>query len=281
MAFRIAQISDTHLSPTHPQFTRNFEALATHLRADRPDLVINTGDVSAHGELGGAEAEADLRFARDQHATLGLDWLALPGNHDVGNDPAVTERNGADRDRVARWNSVFGADRFLRDIPGWRLVGLNSLITATDMAEEQFGFLGDVLAGAAPRRVALFLHKPLCEEAMSELALTYWAVLPEARRRMLTLLERTPPAFVASGHVHQWRDRGISQGLCQIWAPSVAFHVGDTWQHRVGEKCQGYVEHLLHPDGRHDYRLVQPEGLAANDIGLMPEVYGPQTPVTT
>jgi 3',5'-cyclic AMP phosphodiesterase CpdA len=279
MAFRLAQISDTHLSPAHPEFTANFMVVSDHLRQSAPDLVINTGDVSAHGELGGAEAEADLTFAYRCHAGIGLDWLAVPGNHDVGNDPAVTARNGADAERVARWNGIFGADRFVRDVPGWRMIGLDSLITGTDLAEAQFAFLEEALRDAAGRRVAIFLHKPLCVNEMDEADLTYWCVLPAPRRRLLALLAAVPPSFVASGHVHQWRDRTAQAGLPQIWAPAVAFFVGDTWQHVVGKKTLGYVEHVLHEDGRHDYRLVEPERMQGHDIGLMPDVYGPQTPV--
>lgn len=279
MAFRLAQISDTHLSPTHPEFSTNFTVLAEHLRQSAPDLVINTGDVSAHGEVGGLEAEADLRFAHQCHAGLGLDWLAIPGNHDVGNDPAVAKMNGADAGRVARWNSIFNTDRFIRDVPGWRLIGLNSLITGTDLAEEQFVFLEKALRDAKHRRVGIFLHKPLCEHEMGETELTYWSVLPVPRRRLLELLAAVPPAFVASGHLHQWRDRSSHMAMTQIWAPAVAFIVGDAWQQRVGEKSLGYVEHVLHEDGRHSYGLISPEKLQPHDLGSMPDVYGAQPPV--
>lgn len=278
MALRIAQISDTHLSPLHPEFSANFEVLAAHLRANPPDLIVHTGDVSAHGELE-AEGEADLRFAHARHAELGVEFLAVPGNHDVGNDPAATERNGADAFRVSRWNDVFGADRFVRDAPGWRLIGLNSLITQTELADSQFDFLASALDGAQGRRIALFMHKPLCVEELAESGLTYWSVLPDARRRMLDLLDAAPPAFIASGHIHQWLDRGVSEGLRQIWAPAVAFFVGDAWQQRMGDKGLGYVEHLLHPDGRHECRLINLDGFAPHDIGEMPDVYGPQAPI--
>lgn len=277
MAFRIAQISDTHLSAAHPEFSVNFEVLAAHLRATRPDLVIHTGDVSAHGETG----PEDLRYARGRMDGLGLDWLAVPGNHDVGNDPALGGATAADATRLAHWREAFGPDRFLRDVPGWRLIGLDTLIMATDLPEAaaQFDVLETALATAGGRSIAIFQHKPLCEERMDETALTYWPVLPAPRRRMLELLARHPVAFVASGHVHQARDRGVSEGIRQIWAPAVAFLVGDTWQRRIGDKTPGYVEHALHADGRFESRVVHPEGLVPHDIGLLPEIYGPQQPV--
>ncbi|MBO1081178.1 metallophosphoesterase family protein [Roseomonas haemaphysalidis] len=278
MAFRIAQITDTHLSERHAGFSANFDALAEHLRESAPDLVVHTGDVSAHGEL----AIDDLLFARRKMDALGLPWRAIPGNHDVGNDPGLGN-TPADAERLSRWRAAFGADRFVLDVPGWRLIGLDTLITTTDLpdADEQFADLADALASAGPRAIGLFLHKPLCEETVTESVVTYWSVQPGPRRRMLDLLHAFRPAFVASGHVHQWRDRGVSEGLRQIWAPAAAFVVGDTWQHRAagGAKPVGYVEHLLHEDGRHECRLVEPAGMQAHDLGEMPGIYAPMQPV--
>jgi 3',5'-cyclic AMP phosphodiesterase CpdA len=278
MAFRIAQITDTHLSEEHPEFTANFDALVEHLRADAPDLVVHTGDVSAHGELAGD----DLRFARRKLDGMGLDWAAIPGNHDVGNDPGLGD-TPADAVRLRRWHDVMGPDHFIRDVPGWRLIGLDTLITTTELpeAEAQMAMLADALDGAGERAVGLFLHKPLCEEVMSEEVITYWSVQPAPRRRILDLLARHRPAFVASGHVHQWRDRGLAEGLYQVWAPAAAFIVGDTWQHRAegGGKPVGYVEHVLHENGRHECRLVEPAGMRCHDLGLMPGIYAPMRPL--
>jgi 3',5'-cyclic AMP phosphodiesterase CpdA len=277
MAFRVAQISDTHLSEQHPEFTANFDVLSEHLRADAPDLVVNTGDLSAHGEL----ERDDLAFAREKHAALGLDWLAIPGNHDVGNDPQLNGPTPADAERLSRWLGILGADHFRRDVPGWRLIGLNTLLTGTDLPqnEDQFDFLEEALATAGGRAVALFLHKPLCEETVAEEEITYWAVQPRPRRRILDLLARHPARFIASGHVHQYRDRGTVEGLRQVWAPAAAFMVGDTWQLPVGEKPVGYLEHLLHEDGRHKCRLVQPKGMRRHDLGLMPGIYPAMRPL--
>ncbi|MCQ4160482.1 metallophosphoesterase [Roseomonas sp. GC11] len=281
MAFTLAQISDTHLSALHPGFSANFEALAEHLLAEAPDLVIHTGDVSAHGEQPGPQGGEDLAFARAAMDGLGLDWLAVPGNHDVGNDPACGGDTPADATRMARWEAAFGPGYFLRDVPGWRLIGLNTLITGTGLpqAEAQFAFLEEALAGAAGRRIGLFQHKPLCEVTMAESQLTYWAVLPGARRRLLGLLAGHDVAFIASGHVHQAQDRGVVEGFRHVWAPAVAFFVGDTWQARMGDKRLGYVRHRLHADGRHEAEILPLPGLQPHDIGLMPHIYGPQKPV--
>ena len=49
MTFRVAQISDTHLSREKPFFVENFTIVATALAASGPDLVLNTGDMSLDG----------------------------------------------------------------------------------------------------------------------------------------------------------------------------------------------------------------------------------------
>ncbi|HEV7546689.1 MAG TPA: metallophosphoesterase, partial [Reyranella sp.] len=68
MTFRIAQISDTHLSGDKPFFVDNFVRIGEALRDDRPDLVLNSGDIA----LDGASNESDLAAARALHDGLDL-----------------------------------------------------------------------------------------------------------------------------------------------------------------------------------------------------------------
>ena len=98
MAFRIAQISDTHLSETKPYFVDNFVRIGEALRVAKPDLVVNTGDIS----LDGASEERDLAAGRLLHDALGLPLRFLPGNHDLGDAPGDGELW-----RIAdRWSSA-------------------------------------------------------------------------------------------------------------------------------------------------------------------------------
>ncbi len=100
MAFRIAQISDTHLSESKPYFVDNFVRIGEALRAAKPDLVVNTGDIS----LDGASEERDLAASRLLHDALGLPLRFLPGNHDLG-DAQETAKGEApiDAGRRARY----------------------------------------------------------------------------------------------------------------------------------------------------------------------------------
>src|SRR3954451_12796516 len=64
--FRLTQISDTHLGRRFPGLIANFQALSEHIDTDRPDLVVNTGDVSFDGPT----SRDDVEFAKGLHDAL-------------------------------------------------------------------------------------------------------------------------------------------------------------------------------------------------------------------
>lgn len=263
MTTRLVQISDTHLSPERPLFLDNWRTMAAFLAADPPDLIVNTGDIS----LDGADREPDLAFARAEHAALPAPCLMVPGNHDVGDYAELGSSQPVNAERLARWRAVIGPDFWLHDVPGWRLVGLDSQILGSGLAEEdaQWAFLAEALSGAGTRAVALFLHKPLTAQRLDDPTVDYWPVLPPSRRRLLSALSVAPPRLVASGHIHQWRDREVD-GFRQVWAPPVSFIVGEEAQPSLGTKLVGAVEHLLHADGRFTTRLLTVDGLRLHDV---------------
>jgi 3',5'-cyclic-AMP phosphodiesterase len=275
MTFRIAHISDSHLAPHQPGFDANFTRVSEAVRAARPDLVVSTGDVS----LDGADHDAHLAHAHAAHAALGIEWRAVPGNHDIGDDVSYAPRQPADDARIARWEQHFGPSRFALDIPGWRVLGLDSLIVSGDSAANaaQLNFLAEQAAGCGPRRLAIFTHKPLFLDGVMEDRGDYWTVPLPARRRWLDALDGRRPALLGCGHVHQWRAHE-ADGFRQVWAPAISFIVGDRFQETWGTKLLGWVEHTLHPDGTHATRLCTVDRLRLHDIGEMPELYGPMTP---
>ena len=85
--FRLTQISDTHLSRADrfASLTDNFHRISAHIDAARPDLVVNSGDISWDGPTN----RSDLEFAKELHAALPVDCRFLPGNHDVGDNPTA------------------------------------------------------------------------------------------------------------------------------------------------------------------------------------------------
>ncbi len=54
---RIIQITDTHLSRSKAHFADNWAPLARWIAAQRPDLVIHTGDVKVDGVEGKGPGE--------------------------------------------------------------------------------------------------------------------------------------------------------------------------------------------------------------------------------
>jgi 3',5'-cyclic-AMP phosphodiesterase len=273
MTFRIAQISDTHLSRAKPFFVENFNIVAAALRASAPDLVLNTGDMA----LDGTGDESDLAEARRLHDAIGLPTRFIPGNHDLGeshNVPGSRENPVSEASRQ-RYLSHFGPDFWEMDVPGWRLIAVNSQLLASDLAaaDMQLGFAARAAASSARRRIALLVHKPLFDAAPDETAVGGRFVNPEPRRRLLALGARQP-AVVASGHVHQYRST-LSAGTRQVWAPSTGFIIPDSRQPRYGEKEVGYVEHRFEPDGIHSSAFVRVPGLQRLDIADFAEAaYG-------
>jgi predicted MPP superfamily phosphohydrolase len=83
--FRLTQISDTHLTRNFAVLTDNFHRVSEHIDANRPDLAINTGDVSWDGPT----SRADMEFALALHGALPVDCRYLPGNHDIGDNPTA------------------------------------------------------------------------------------------------------------------------------------------------------------------------------------------------
>ncbi len=275
--FVIAQISDSHLSAAKPFFAANFAAACAAIAARGADLVVNTGDIT----LNGADDDSDFVEARRLHDLLPLPWRAIPGNHDIGEAQAVAARSPrhgqvVDAVRLARYRRHFGADRWVMDLPGWRLVGFNALLPGSGLPDEaeQDAALRSAFAGAGDRHVALFGHKPFCDAHLEETALGGRFIDPEPRRQVLRTFGGVAPALIVSGHVHQFRCRNVG-ATRHVWGPSTGFVIPDRIQPRYGTKEVGYVEHRLHADGRHDCAFVRPGEAATLEIGDFPQAYGP------
>ena len=274
MTFRIAQISDTHLSDSKPFFVDPFLRIGEALRRSKPDLVLNSGDVT----LDGAVRESELAAARALHDGIGLPVRFLPGNHDLGDSQDSPSRHEApiDARRRAGYLAHYGPDWWCFDVPGWRVLGLDAQLLGSDLPEaaEQDAAIAEAVSGVGDRRLALFLHKPLFDQSADETEISIRFVNPAPRRRLLAQLAGTAPALVVSGHVHQFR-KTEPGGACHVWGPSTAFVIPDRIQPVYGLKEVGYVEHTLEADGGHDSRLVRVPGVPTLRIEDFPQVYGP------
>ena len=267
---RVIQISDTHLSPVKTHFLDNWPPLARWIAEQRPDLVIHTGDVTVDG----AGVEEDLRHAAGLMCELGLPFRAVPGNHDVG-DPGHRHQP-IDAERLRRWRTHFGADRWVEDVENWRLIGFNAMLLGSGEPEEaaQEDWLRTVTSDAGDRHIAWFLHRPLFLERPDEGDTGYWSVKPQPRARLFELAQRHPVRLVASGHLHRAHDFR-RDSTRYIWAPASAFLVGPkiVAEPLPGEETLGAVVYEI-DGGSIEARIVAIPGLSAHWIDdVIEEVY--------
>ena len=145
--------------------------------------------------------------------------MALPGNHDVGDEPPGQDSDQIiDEDRLTRWDSSFATDRWALDAGGRRLIGVNAQLFGSGLAREhaQVHWLNEQLTTAG-RPTALFLHKPLFLESPTDDLVSPACMVRSARTRLLDKLNRSDVRLIVSGHLHQHRDRtmGICRCLCR------------------------------------------------------------------
>lgn len=254
--FRLLQISDTHLAHDNAIFEDNFDAAHRMASSLEADLVVNTGDMS----LDGSEREADLLHAARRHRGIDREVLTIPGNHDVGETHGLGNPAGAiDEAKLARYRDHFGPDWWVRDVSAsWRLVGMNSMLLGSGLAEEQRQAAEIAAAISEPdgRAVAVFMHKPLYLKRPDEPTRGYFTIPPEFRAPYDALIDHPNVRLVATGHLHQC---GIHvRGNCShAWAPSTAFVAGPMRRQELGGAHEvGVVLHELGPDGAVRSRII-------------------------
>jgi len=274
MPLIVAQLSDTHLGPRTTVFQANMARIEPVLLAAPPDALVVTGDAS----LDGADRDADLAFAAARLRRMAgrAPLHVLPGNHDIGSHPRTMPHQPVNAERLARWATAFGPDRFVRDLDGpggeaWRLIGLNTEIMGTGLPEEtaQAAALDTALAGAGRRRIAAFLHKPVFLHDPAD-PFDDWTVPPAGRAALAGLLGHPGLRLVASGHLHLHRLARRGDVLF-AWAASASFiNEAETQPGLPGDRVTGFLRHTLHAD-HVETELVIPAGLRAAYLRDIPE----------
>jgi 3',5'-cyclic AMP phosphodiesterase CpdA len=256
---RIVVLSDIHLSPTHGFFWENWRLAREFANAATADAVIVNGDLA----INGPDSDAEIAFAANALASLRGRVLALPGNHDVGDEPPGQDaKQIINADRLARWDRSFASDRWVLDAGGWRLLGVNAQLFGSGLAraQAQDKWLDEQLS-AAGRPTALFLHKPLFVESPADDVASPSSMVPAARSRLLDRLDRSDVSLIVSGHLHQHRDRIIG-GRRHLWVPAVAFagapqYGGDI---RCGLTVLDFSQDSV------EVSIERPDGLVSHDL---------------
>lgn len=274
MGFRLIHISDTHLSRLRPLFAANFAAVVDHANREKPDFVLNTGDLT----MNGADMADDLEFAADCHQRIDAPLWAVPGNHDLGDTsigPAETPKHPISNERRRRYRRLFGAEWWLRDVEAWRFVACNAQLMGSGLAAEarQWTFLEESLGAADGRPTALITHKPLFQNTPADGAAAPQRFLrADAMARLIALIGDAGVKLVMTGHTHQMR-QSRHAGVDFVWAPSTAFVLPDWFQPVMGEKRLGLADYRFDGD-RVEVGFVVPDGMTETSLPQVPAAYG-------
>lgn len=249
--FTVLQISDTHLSQRVPRFNANWAAAARALGGCAAELIVHTGDAA----LDGPDHAADLGFAatalRMGIGAAGPRLRCVPGNHDVGDRPEFAPHQPVTDARVAAHTRAFGAASWVEDVPGWRLIGINTQVLGSSTAAEaaQQAMLAEAALTLGDRRLALFMHKPPFLHQADESTLEYWTVPPADRARLTPLLEHPNLRLIASGHLHLQR-LAFRGRVMHAWSPATSFVVGPRLMPDThgGERRLGVLRHRFSQD---------------------------------
>jgi 3',5'-cyclic AMP phosphodiesterase CpdA len=260
---RIAVLADLHLSPVHGFFWNNWCVAREFTNSQDAATVIINGDLS----INGPDSDVEIEFAALALRQLTAPVLALPGNHDVGDEPPGQDHNQLiTLDRLARWEKFSGPDRWAFDAGNWRLIGVNAQLFGTGFHREteQTIWLEGQFRSARERPCALFLHKPLFIESPEEQEETSACMTPAARSKLFPKLRASNVRLVVSGHLHQFRDRTID-GVRHVWLPAVAFSA----PHDLGGIGRCGVTIFELSDNSVDVKVEYPEGLFSHDLSAI------------
>lgn len=273
-AARVILVSDTHLTASAPQAQANWDAVVGCVDAADPDLVIHLGDLS----LDGARDAMDLCHGRAQLDRLPAAWRAVPGNHDIGDNPwpGAPADTAVDAVRHQRWLDIVGADHWSAPVGGWVVLAVNAQLLDSGLAAEtaQWSWLEDQARRHRGQLVALITHKPVTATG-TELAAAppyrFWP--PSARDRLTRLFGGTPPALVISGHVHQYRLLRLP-GTDHLWVPTTWAVLPDQVQPVLGAKRCGIVSLTLTTGSPARHELIVPDDLEQLTVGIdLPDPY--------
>jgi alkaline phosphatase D len=229
---RIVQLSDTHFSAAAGPPAVWAEVVAW-LRQDPPDLVVHSGDI-VHEDPDDA---ADRAFAHALLAEVPAPLVVIPGNHDVGfyGEEAALPR------RLAAFESVWGADRFDRDLAGWRIVGVDAYRLGEPDHDAWFA---TAVTTAAP--VLVFVHQPVRGDKDDG-----WEMTSAARAAFDGAVAGADVRVVACGHRHRFHRHGRA-----VWAPSLTLTGPTEDPTRPGDPRSGLLQHVLTAGGGHAVDVV-------------------------
>lgn len=273
--FTIVQVSDTHLSETHAYFIDNFRIFEAEMASLKPDLIVHTGDISFNGPV----RPDDLTFAKAQLDRLPCPVLALAGNHDIGEAPRHSRLDQPLTDeRIAAWRERVGPLYWSQDIGGWRLIGLDTALMASDRPEEteQRAFLQQRLASCGDLQAMVFMHMPPFQDTADDPKPTTSCVPFEARETLLDACQLGGAKVISCGHLHVYRTLR-HRGMQIVWAPTTAMvHIERQYRRWRRWVRPGYLVWTFE-GSKAVHSLVEPRLMIAQDVSAWTDIGGTTT----
>lgn len=275
----IIQVSDTHLSRTHAWFGANWPVFLEEMKTVSPDFIVNSGDLAFNGP----DNADDLVYARACHDELTVPWLAIAGNHDVGEAPIASRlKQPVNDNRLQAWRDLFGMSWWKQDVHRGdlhlRLIGLDTALMGSGHADEQrqMAFLEETLRERDGSATIVFTHMPPYGDDPDDEAITTHSILPEPRRWLLARCLEAGVSAIASGHIHRYSSRDY-RGMAVVTSPSSSFvnipasAKGDLTARRTGYLIWQFDETGLH------HQFVRPRLFMSTDASNWTEASGTTT----
>ena len=224
---RILHVSDLHIEPEPEE---RLPGLMSTLANDREplsrlgaDLMIVSGDLTTYG----SSRRDHLALAREWLDSLGVPYVAVPGNHDLGPSRIRGERNPQQEGfedvefKQTGYGRTFGPDPLVvRDLDRLRVIGV---ALREDDLDGVLPRLTEVL-GADTRPVILVGHYPLVPTRDPKPHTDFGSetFVPRAGAVLLDLVRRSPNVVLyACGHVHVNSTRPLTPRCLQVTAGSL------------------------------------------------------------
>ncbi|MGV3553342.1 metallophosphoesterase family protein [Rhizobium sp.] len=267
----VIQLSDMHLGESKQYNQAGWEACLAYINKVGPDLVALTGDLV----FDDMDCEEDHAFVRRQFDRLSSKWVAIPGNHDIGDtNPNPYEGQHFTEERLARYKRHFGDDCWSVDLGQWRLIGINGFLPGSGfpLEDEMYLWLESAISGASGRPIGLFMHKPPCVDRFDEPSDPDFCMIASGRDRVLSIIGGGNIRFIACGHNHHYRTFTVDK-IPMIWAPSTS-QVYNMERPYGGLATPGLVNFWLDDSGDFEFGLTQPEGVVLNNTNAMIDHFG-------
>ena len=191
MTRRLAHLSDLHWGKSW--LPGAADALHTHFKTHRPDLILVSGDLTQRAKA------RDFHPARRFFDDLGIPWLAVPGNHDVPLYPVHLRLFAPYLHYRKHFHPDLEPSFMDSDIAVFGLCSAHGL-TATEgrLGRRQIARLERRLLRSSPSQfTVLVVHHPLVHADPADRDRTLWGA-----PLLLQLMARLKVDLVVSGHYH-------------------------------------------------------------------------------